>query len=611
LTYPLFVVLALLLPGWAAQRLLNVRPDHALVLPVGLVLAAVCQACAWRAGVVWAFPVLLALPVVAACVRAPRAPGGQPGPTLVGALPALVVLIAFLALTVYPLNRRVADGAFLFDRIERIDTAFQAGVAWELAGTWPPEVPGLAGVRLSYHFGQHLVRAAAVIWAGVTPYDLLNRWDVTLVGLALVLALRAAVAALGGNGWAVTVAGFVPVLADAAFVLGGLRGADWWTDLLSSNLQMPLAFGNTLVPALVLLLGLLVAWRRYLRGEGRGFLLLAALLAGALPCFKVFLAAPLACGLLLALLLGERRRATLALLLPLVAMMAWLLSGGGGATVEVWWQPLAPMRRTAESLMLNWPGWPAWAAWTLLWLLLAAGWRACAAGELWGALRAREPLRLTLAATILAGLVPGLLLRITYVGEGVAYNEGVYFVQQSAILSALFAACVLGRWAGHGRALLVGLLTLALGLPTTVQFVVRKRASAPGRLPASLMRVLDVLARESQRGDVVIAPITTRWPPPALTLLGRRQPYTRFIPYMAQFASAPVLERRRALMNAFFKSREPGTALALARALGGRHVLVYGHQSLAFVPEPAFELRASDGNVHLYRVPPAEAPPTP
>lgn len=607
LSYAAFVVLALVLPGWAFQRLLGLRPDRALVLPVGLVLVAAGQALAWRCGHAWILPATLGTWVVAGLAR--RAVGPvRPGPTLLGALPAVLALIAFLALTVYPLNRRAADGSFVFDPVERIDTAFQVGVAWELTSPWPAQVPGLAGVRLSYHFGQHLVRAAAVTWAGVTPYDLLNRWDVTLAGIVLVLCLRAAVAALGGNGWAVTLAGFVPLLADAAFVLGGWRRVDWWTDLLSSNLQMPLAFGNTLVPALALALGCLVAWRRHLRDEGRGFLLLAALLAGALPCFKIFLAVQMLCGLLLALLLGVRRRATLMLSLPLVAATAWLLSGRGGATVAVLLEPLTPIRRTAESLHLAPQSGFALLAWALLWGLCALGWRAIGAGALWRALRAREPLRLALAGTVLAGLVPGLLLRITYEGEGAAYNEGVYFIQQSLILSGVFGVCTLGRWAARGRPALVGLLVLALGLPTTVQFVLRKRATPPGRLPVALMRVLDVLALDGRRGDVVIAPATTRWPPPALTLLGRRLPYTRFIPYMAQFAPRAEVERRRLLVGTFFQSTDPEQALALARSLGARHVLLYGGQPLAFDPERIFERRASAGHAHLYRVAPADAP---
>ncbi len=606
----LFVVLALLVPGWALQRLLGLRPDRALVLPIGLVLASGAYALAWRTGHAWLFPVLLGALSASALLRGPRAaPRLAPGPTLVGALPPTLGLVLFLAATVYPLNLRAVDGAFLFDRVERIDTAFQAGVAWELAAPWPPQVPGLAGFRLSYHFGQHLVRAAAVTWAGVTPYDLLNRWDVTLAGIALVLALRAAVAALGGQTWAITWAGWLPLLADAAFVFAGQRGADWWTDMLSSNLQMPLAFGNSLVPALALLLAMLVAWQRCLRGEGRGWLVLAMLLAAALPCFKIFLAPPVLCGLALAWAWAPRRRATLALLAPLAAVTTWLLMGRGGATVVVLFEPFAPMRRTAESLGLMLESWPALLGFSLLWLLLAAGWRAAGVRELWRALRGAAPMPLALAGTVVAGLVPALLLRITFEGEGPDYNEGVYFVQQSAILFGLFAVCALGRWSSRGHVVPVCLVTLALGLPTTTQFVWRKWSTAPGRLPASLVRVLDVLQREGTRGDVVLAPITTRWPPPVLTLLGQRLPYTRFIPYMAQFAPPRHVNQRRGLVISFFQSQDAGQALALARALGARHVLLYGGQRLRFAPSPVFELRASEGNVQLYRVPVAAGSP--
>ena len=58
-----------------------------------------------------------------------------------------------------------ADGAFRLDVGEHVDTAVHVGVTWELVASYPPQVPGLAGVPMRYHVGSHLVRAAAVRWA--------------------------------------------------------------------------------------------------------------------------------------------------------------------------------------------------------------------------------------------------------------------------------------------------------------------------------------------------------------------------------------------------------------------------------------------------------------
>jgi hypothetical protein len=97
----------------------------------------------------------------------------------------VAVLVALLAATQYRSNRVGPDGSFLLDVGEHVDTAVHVGVTWELVAGYPPQVPGLAGVPMRYHVGSHLVRAAAVRWAGIHPYDSLSRFDVTLWGIAL------------------------------------------------------------------------------------------------------------------------------------------------------------------------------------------------------------------------------------------------------------------------------------------------------------------------------------------------------------------------------------------------------------------------------------------
>ena len=106
------------------------------------------------------------------------------------------VLVALFAATQYRVNRVAPDGSFLVDVGEHQDTALHVGLAFEPVAGYPPQVPGLAGVPLRYHVGAHLVRAAAVRWAGVHPYDLLNRLEITLWAAGLVLALRAVAQAL-------------------------------------------------------------------------------------------------------------------------------------------------------------------------------------------------------------------------------------------------------------------------------------------------------------------------------------------------------------------------------------------------------------------------------
>ena len=543
--FSIFVLVAVVAPGIALQRLLRVRVEPALVLPLGLVA---CASLHWLSLVAaaWLFPVGLAALVVPALASRRRSPEvGVADPSdWRAALLAAAALVAFLAVSVYSFNRVRSDGGFALDPIERIDTAFQVGLAWELSHSYPPQVPGLSGHVLSYHFGQHLVRAAAVRWAGLAPYDLLTRFDVTLCGLALVLAWRALVRGLGGRGLAVALAGLAPLLGDGSFVAGWLSGADWWTDLFSSNLHLSLAFGNTLVPALALVAAALVAFSRH-EAEGRpGDLALAALLAAAVPQFKVFVAAQWLAGLALAYVV-VRRRALLALIGPLGLGTLAMLAGSGGQATQIELAPLAPVLRTAQSLgwALDTPlalGLSAWA-----WIVSALGLRAVGLPELLHALRSARALPVTLAGAALAGLLPGLLLRITIEGEGADYNESVYFITVSAALLWLFTLLRLERWALAGRGALAAAAIALLALPVPAQFLWRKWRTPAETVPAAIVRVVARLAAEGRPGDVIVSPPSPRWPPPPMVLIGRRSPLARSLPYLSQYVPRAAFERRR------------------------------------------------------------------
>src|SRR6185503_16457899 len=122
----------------------------------------------------------------------------------------------------------------------------------ELAIGYPPQVPGMAGQPIGYHIGLDLVRAAALRYAKVHPYHSINRFDVTLGALALVLGLRAAARAIGGKALAVALAPWTLLLTDFSWLFAGNPQAHWWTDLLRGNLLISLAVSNPLVPALAL-----------------------------------------------------------------------------------------------------------------------------------------------------------------------------------------------------------------------------------------------------------------------------------------------------------------------------------------------------------------------
>jgi hypothetical protein len=226
-----FVLLALVVPGIGLQRWPRARVDPALVLPLGAAQAAAAYWLALVAGRPWLFPVLLLAPAAGSLRRpaprdGPAGPGRASLPSWRRLLPPALAVVALLALTQYRGNRPAADGSFLLDPMG--DQPLHAGIARELTLPYPPQVPGLAGVPLRYHYGADLVRAAALRWAGVAPYALLNRLEPTLWALGLMLVLATLTLRLGGTMLAAVLAAWSLLATDLSFLCAPLRGVPWW-----------------------------------------------------------------------------------------------------------------------------------------------------------------------------------------------------------------------------------------------------------------------------------------------------------------------------------------------------------------------------------------------
>jgi hypothetical protein len=132
------------------------------------------------------------------------------------------------------------------------------------------------------------------------------------------------------------------------------------------------------------------------------------------------------------------------------------------------------------------------------------------------------------------------------------------------------------------RVLPVAAIALALAVPSTAQFVVRKVLEPPDPLPAPMVRAMGDLERASRPGDVVLQRPGARFPPAPVVLIGRRVPYDRFTPYLTQFATREDLERRHETVFRFFRTTDATEALAIARALEARFVCLYGGDRLRF-----------------------------
>lgn len=611
----LFLALAVIAPGVAVQRLARVRTDAALVLPLGTALCAGAYAAGRAAGVPWLFApfVLAALAGVAWAWRRPveAAPQARRDPWLRALLPPFVALLALLALTQYRWNRLdPVSGDFLLDPLLTYDTTFHVGVTRELSLGWPPQVPGLAGFTLGYHLGLDLVRAAALEWAHVDPFDSISRFDVTWNALALLLLLRAAAARAGLSARAQVLVPWTLLLTDWSFVFGANPQAHWWCDLLRGNLLLSLALGNPAVPALALALGSLLSLSRAVEGgdggAARGHLLLAALQAAAVPHFKVFLGAHLLLGLCAwGVLRPAARRAVLVAGLPCLASTAALAFGRGGESVGIFVDPLELVRATRLTLGLDPLHGPALLAWAVAWLVASLGVRLFGLPAAARALRSGPGLGAALSAMALAGWPAGLLFRVSapavLPGEPLV-NDAAYLVEQSGPLLWIFTAAALSDFARTpGRRVLAG-VALALALPSTLHFAVKKATLPLDPFPAARLRAAHVAAALTHPGEVVLQRPGGRYPAGPVVFTSRRVPFERFTPYLTQFAPRAALERRHAQVAAFFRTRDPHEARALAAALQARVVCLYDAERVRFPLEALLAPVHTEPGARVYRI---------
>jgi len=605
LAYSIFFLVAVVGPGLAIHRIFKLPVDPALVLPLGFAFAAGTYWLSLWTAWGWLFPLLV---VCADLILWGRGWTRADGPSLAGAVPCCLGLAAVLLVTTYPLNRLGRDGSFVVDGVGADDAAFHAGLTWELSLGYPPQIPGLAGFPLGYHLGQPLLRAAALRWARVHPYDSLSRFDNTVAALALVLLLRSAVRALGGGRWAESLVGWGLLATDASFLFAWNRGIDWWVGLTKSGtFLLSLFSGNSVLPSLALALGALVALKRFESDEGRGWLGVAFLLSLAVPFFKVFVAVQLVLGLVGAALLRWRRgKAAFLVALPALVATFLLAMGPAGRTMHVVADPLLVVRDARTDIGLEPLAGPGLALFALAWLAVALGIRILGLPFALRSLASRSAPQVALAIMAVSGWILGLLFRVSPLESGSRarpFNEALYFFEQSGLLLWIFTAVALVGLLKGLRGVLLATLCAGVALPSTVQCVKQKLETPPLRISPAAVKAMEALSRVSAPGDVVIeAPDTQRFPPPPLVLIGRRIPMTRFIPFLSQMVGREERLARFERVDLFFRTTEPGQARQIAAELGASYVCLFGRDEVAFPKtgflEPVYESPAA----RVYRI---------
>jgi hypothetical protein len=185
-----------------------------------------------------------------------------------------------------------------------------------------------------------------------------------------------------------------------------------------------------------------------------------------------------------------------------------------------------------------------------------------------------------------------------------AVNDAAYLVEQGGPLLWLFTVGALAQWMER-RALprWAAMAAVALlALPSTAQFVIKKATEPPDPLPAPMVRAMGALKAASQPGEIVLQRPGARFPPAPVILIGRRVPYERFTPWLTQFAPAAELEARHEVVFRFFHTTDADEAMAIARSLGARYVVLYGRERVLFDPTGRLVPIHDEEGAHVYRI---------
>jgi hypothetical protein len=182
-------------------------------------------------------------------------------------------------------------------------------------------------------------------------------------------------------------------------------------------------------------------------------------------------------------------------------------------------------------------------------------------------------------------------------------NDAAYLLEEGGPLLWVFTAMALAGFARtSARGLIVAVAGAGLALPSTLQFALKKGRTPPDPLPAAMVRAMDALERASRPGEVVLQRPGARYPPAPVVLIGRRVPYERFTPYLTQFVSKEDLLRRHETVYRFFRTRDTGQALRIARELNARYVCLYGPDRVRFDGREALEPIHVEPGARVYRI---------
>jgi hypothetical protein len=541
-----------LLPGYAIARALRLRcsGEELLVLSLGLGLFAsnvgfALVSYARLPALYWLLPLgsagYLAYQQLSRTERGPRLKAVIATNLLVW----LVVAIPAFALAQAPAHAldyvRDSAGVHL---VAWADGALHTSIANELTHTFPPRNPFLGDQPLVYHYAMELSAAVFCKVLGLPATTVCLRLLPTFFISLAALSFFALLKRLTGSLPAALITPLLVLLGEDFSYFPGLwqsRSGLWAAQYFSSPSVFGLYFSNPNLPAIGTFGCSMVAFSHAFRGDRTrlGWLAVTAVTLALAGSYKIFfgIQSLAALGLCVLVCRGQQRWFALKLLVAtgsalILLLTPTLLSHAQVKVVELvptfftgyvhgalGWLNLtdtAGFRAVATMFAQKQVTVAGFAGWLFLALPLFAvgtlGIRVLGVPRLLRALAARgsgAPLLAFLAWFVVCGYVLGLSLRVTAIDHPEEYNNSVWFIVESKLVSCVFVGIMLGSvfrtWSPRRAAWTAALQVVLLAAPATVNtFTAMSLSASPTLATPDESRVAEHFRAHVPPGAVVL-----------------------------------------------------------------------------------------------------------
>ena len=215
--------------------------------------------------------------------------------TPIGISASLIVLLVFSALVVdnYRNGVRQENGSVIFN-MHYYDGFYRNAVSRELSHTVPPQVPAVADLSLSYHYGMDLFVSLFYRYLGLNIFDLNHRFVLTFFFVLLILMLFVLIKELTSSDQAALLGIFLVVFGSGglAYLSTWFLGISQWGNIFYSFYFFNITNVNSFLPVISILLGGFFCLFKYLKTHCFPWLVFSGVLFALSLEFKTFVIGP-------------------------------------------------------------------------------------------------------------------------------------------------------------------------------------------------------------------------------------------------------------------------------------------------------------------------------